>query len=65
MKRRREKYFAYKPSRNEYESGYPNLQTRKAIYIFYLGRAFAPNLVRPSIILQNLVSCFTFNSELL
>lgn len=42
MKGGRKKYFDYKTSRAEYELGCPNLQTRKSIFIFCLGRAFAP-----------------------
>ena len=35
IKGEKKKYFAYKPSRTEYELGYPNLQTGKAIFFFF------------------------------
>ena len=61
--KRREKQFAYKPFRTEYGLGYPNLQTWKAIFIFYLGILFAPRFCWTQYNTPEPVSCLSFNSE--
>lgn len=63
MKRRRKKQFAYKPFRTEYELEYPNVQTWKAIFIFYLGTLFASRFCWTQYNTPEPISCSSYNSE--